>query len=486
MNTHTLRLPAAFLGEMKALLGAEYDAYIESFKEPWKPGLRVNGLKLSAGELKELVSWNLTPVPWEPSGFYYDPGETRPSRHPWYYAGLYYLQEPSAMAPAACLPVVPGDRVLDLCAAPGGKSTALAAKLKGEGLLVSNDISYSRARALLKNLEMAGASNICVVSESPEKLSGPWAGFFDKILVDAPCSGEGMFRRDEEMVKDWAQRGPAYYAPIQRQILLEAVKMLRPGGKLLFSTCTFSRLEDEENVEFLLNHCPEMELVPLTPAQVPGAVPGIGLPGVLRIFPHRAAGEGHFLALLGKKGNPEAIKGGLDGGSGGNEPCRAYDPRHARRQAGRAARMTADYAAGLRAPKDAADFLKQCTLPVNGSRFHISGENVYLLPDGLTPGLPFRFLRTGLLLGQIKKGRFEPSQALAMALGRDGFSSCLHLEPSDERVIRYLKGETIPLLSGESGEKGWQLVQCRGFSLGWAKGAGASLKNKYYPGWRWQ
>ena len=148
--------------------------------------------------------------------------------------------------------------------------------------------------------------------------------------------------------------------------------------------------------------------------------------------------------------------------------------------------MTADYAAGLRAPKDAADFLKQCTLPVNGSRFHISGENVYLLPDGLTPGLPFRFLRTGLLLGQIKKGRFEPSQALAMALGRDGFSSCLHLEPLDERVIRYLKGETIPLLSGESGEKGWQLVQCRGFSLGWAKGAGASLKNKYYPGWRWQ
>ena len=146
------------------------------------------------------------------------------------------------MAPAACLPVTPGDRVLDLCAAPGGKSTALAAKLKGEGLLVSNDISYSRALALLKNLEMAGAANICVVSESPEKLSGTWEGFFDKILVDAPCSGEGMFRRDEEMVKDWLQRGPAYYAPIQRQILLEAVKMLRPGGRLLFSTCTFSRL----------------------------------------------------------------------------------------------------------------------------------------------------------------------------------------------------------------------------------------------------
>ena len=459
------KLPQEFLREMKALLGMEYDAYIESLAETWRPGLRVNGLKLSSDEFRDLVPWRLSPVPWEQAGFYYDPDEVRPSRHPWYYAGLYYLQEPSAMAPAACLPVVPGDRVLDLCAAPGGKSTALAAKLKGEGLLVSNDISYSRARALLKNLEMAGAANICVVSESPEKLSGPWAGFFDKILVDAPCSGEGMFRRDEEMVKDWQQRGPAYYAPIQRQILLEAVKMLRPGGKLLFSTCTFSRLEDEENVEFLLNHCPEMELVPLTPEQVPGAVPGLSLPGALRIFPHRAAGEGHFLALLGKKGGSEAIKGDVNGESG---------------------RPPMVSAAGLRIPKDAADFLEQCSLPVNGSRFHISGENVYLLPDGLAPGLPLRFLRTGLLLGQVKKGRFEPSQALAMALGRGGFSSCLNLEPSDERVIRYLKGETIPLLSGESGARGWQLVQCRGFSLGWAKGTGASLKNKYYPGWRWQ
>ena len=335
------KLPQEFLREMKALLGTEYDAYIESLAETWRPGLRVNGLKLSSDEFRDLVPWRLSPVPWEQAGFYYDPDEVRPSRHPWYYAGLYYLQEPSAMAPAACLPVTPGDRVLDLCAAPGGKSTALAAKLKGEGLLVSNDISYSRARALLKNLEMAGAANICVVSESPEKLSGPWAGFFDKILVDAPCSGEGMFRRDEEMVKDWQQRGPAYYAPIQRQILLEAVKMLRPGGKLLFSTCTFSRLEDEENVEFLLNHCPEMELVPLTPAQVPGAVPGIGLPGVLRIFPHRAAGEGHFLALLGKKGGPGGHKRGT--------------------WTAKAAGRRWSSAAGLRIPKDAADFLEQCS-----------------------------------------------------------------------------------------------------------------------------
>ena len=208
--TDVRQLPEAFLLKMQKLLGEEFGQYLESFKEEWKPGLRVNTLKLSPEELAELVPWNLEPVPWADNGFYYDgtlDGEVlRPSKHPAYYAGLYYLQEPSAMTPAAMLPVVPGDRVLDLCAAPGGKSTELASKLKGRGMLVSNDISYSRARALLKNLELAGAANICVTSEAPEKLACVWPEYFDKILVDAPCSGEGMFRRDEDMVKDWKEK----------------------------------------------------------------------------------------------------------------------------------------------------------------------------------------------------------------------------------------------------------------------------------------
>ncbi len=455
------RLPAAFLREMRTLLGDEYDEYIESLKEPWHPGLRVNGLKLEPEEFEKMVSWKLKPVPWEPTGFYYNPKEVRPSRHPWYYAGLYYLQEPSAMAPASFLPVEYGDRVLDLCAAPGGKSTALAAKLRETGLLVSNDISYSRARALLKNLELAGAANMCVVSETPEKLSGPWTEFFDKILVDAPCSGEGMFRREEEMVRDWEKRGPAYYAPLQRDILVQAVRMLKPGGQLLYSTCTFSRLEDEENVEFLLQTCPEMELVPLDANRAPGAVAGIHLPGVLRFFPHRVKGEGHFLALLRKR-EDELVRRG--GGLGPN----------------------------FRRPKDKArlgelgEFLERCSLAWEPEQIFISGENVYLLPQGLDSGLPFRFLRTGLLLGRLKKGRFEPSQALAMALGRDGFSDCRNLDLEDERVFRYLKGETIPLKPDEGTAKDWQLVQCGGYPLGWTKGAGTSLKNKYYPGWRWQ
>lgn len=298
--TDVKMLPKDFLAGMKELLGKEYDQYIKSYEEEWKPGLRVNTLKLSPEEFLEFSPWKLSPVPWTKNGFYYD-SQDRPSRHPAYFAGLYYLQEPSAMTPAAMLPVEPGDKVLDVCAAPGGKSTELAAKLKGEGLLVSNDISYSRARALLKNLELTGAANIAVVSEDPEKLAEVWPEFFDKILVDAPCSGEGMFRRDDDMVKDWTSRGPEYYSPIQRRILEQAVAMLKPGGMLLYSTCTFSRLEDEDNVNFLLESHPEMELVPFNLASVPGSADGIGLNGCMRLFPHRMKGEGHFLALLRKK-----------------------------------------------------------------------------------------------------------------------------------------------------------------------------------------
>ncbi|WP_407407296.1 RsmB/NOP family class I SAM-dependent RNA methyltransferase, partial [Enterocloster sp.] len=298
--TDVKMLPKDFLAGMKELLGKEYDQYIKSYEEEWKPGLRVNTLKLSPEEFLEFSPWKLSPVPWTKNGFYYG-SQNRPSRHPAYFAGLYYLQEPSAMTPAAMLPVEPGDKVLDVCAAPGGKSTELAAKLKGEGLLVSNDISYSRARALLKNLELTGAANIAVVSEDPEKLAEVWPEFFDKILVDAPCSGEGMFRRDDDMVKDWTSRGPEYYSPIQRRILEQTVAMLKPGGMLLYSTCTFSRLEDEDNVSFLLESHPEMELVPFNLASVPGSADGIGLNGCMRLFPHRMKGEGHFLALLRKK-----------------------------------------------------------------------------------------------------------------------------------------------------------------------------------------
>lgn len=467
--TDVRQLPEAFLLKMQELLGEEFGQYLESFKEEWKPGLRVNTLKLSPGELAELVPWNLEPVPWADNGFYYDgtlDGEVlRPSKHPAYYAGLYYLQEPSAMTPAAMLPVVPGDRVLDLCAAPGGKSTELASKLKGRGMLVSNDISYSRARALLKNLELAGAANICVTSEAPEKLAGVWPEFFDKILVDAPCSGEGMFRRDEDMVKDWNEKGPEYYVPIQRQILSQAAAMLRPGGYMLYSTCTFSVEEDEENVAYVLEEFPQMQLCCLDLDKVPGACGGFGLSGCMRLFPHRLKGEGHFLALMRKKG----------GDDGGKEILPPMDPV----TAGKRVRA-------VEKEKELDAFLRQSGAEWDYGRIVIHQDNAYYLPEGLAWNLPLRFLRTGLFLGELKKGRFEPSQALAMSMKAGQFPNTVSFPGGDSRVLRYLKGETISLEGDEGPVKGWCLAAMEGFPLGWAKGTGMSLKNKYYPGWRWQ
>ena len=467
--TDVRQLPEAFLLKMQELLGEEFGQYLESFKEEWKPGLRVNTLKLSPGELAELVPWNLEPVPWADNGFYYDgtlDGEVlRPSKHPAYYAGLYYLQEPSAMTPAAMLPVVPGDRVLDLCAAPGGKSTELASKLKSRGMLVSNDISYSRARALLKNLELAGAANICVTSEAPEKLAGVWPEFFDKILVDAPCSGEGMFRRDEDMVKDWNEKGPEYYVPIQRQILSQAAAMLRPGGYMLYSTCTFSVEEDEENVAYVLEEFPQMQLCCLDLDKVPGACGGFGLSGCMRLFPHRLKGEGHFLALMRKKG----------GDDGGKEILPPMDPV----TAGKRVRA-------VEKEKELDAFLRQSGAEWDYERIVIHQDNAYYLPEGLAWNLPLRFLRTGLFLGELKKGRFEPSQALAMSMKAGQFPNTVSFPGGDSRVLRYLKGETISLEGDEGPVKGWCLAAMEGFPLGWAKGTGMSLKNKYYPGWRWQ
>lgn len=472
--TDVRQLPEAFLLKMQELLGKEYGQYLESFKEEWKPGLRVNTWKLEPRELAKLVPWNLEPVPWADNGFYYDgtPDEEalRPSKHPAYYAGLYYLQEPSAMTPAAMLPVVPGDRVLDLCAAPGGKSTELASKLKGRGMLVSNDISYSRARALLKNLELAGAANICVTSEAPEKLAGVWPEFFDKILVDAPCSGEGMFRRDEDMVKDWNEKGPEYYVPIQRRILSQAAAMLKPGGYMLYSTCTFSVEEDEGNVSYVLEKFPQMELCCLDLDKVPGACGGFGLSGCMRLFPHRLRGEGHFLALMRKKGGDNGICPPVD-----KVVCPPAD----------------DGAAGKRVravekEKELDAFLRQSGVEWDYGRIVIHQDNAYYLPEGLAWNLPLRFLRTGLLLGELKKGRFEPSQALAMSMKAGQFPNTVSFPAGDSRVLRYLKGETISLEGDEGPVKGWCLAAMEGFPLGWAKGTGMSLKNKYYPGWRWR
>lgn len=448
-----IQLPNEFLQEMESLLGEEYGQYLDSFDRPRNYGLRVNTLKWTPEECEKRLPWPLEPVPWTENGFFYD-GRFQPSKDPYYYGGLYYLQEPSAMAPAALLPVEPGDMVLDLCAAPGGKSTELGARLKGRGMLVANDVSSSRAKGLLKNLELFGVANACVTSETPERLAAAFPEFFNKILVDAPCSGEGMFRKDPDMIKDWAERGPKYYSLIQREILKEAVKMLRPGGTLLYSTCTFSRAEDEEMVQWVLESFPDMEPVPLPAFE--GACGGIGLTGCLRLFPHKVRGEGHFMALLKKKGSKEE-------GTADSQRREDFKP-----------------------DGEFADFLKDTRLIWDPGRMARKQDRIYYLPEGFSQAPGLRYLRTGLFMGTLKKERFEPSQALAMTLGERSYGSAISFDREDERVIRYLKGETIALKEGEDPKKGWCLVCVDGFGLGFARRNNGMLKNKYYPGWRWQ
>ncbi len=252
-------LPDKFTDKMQRLLGNEYDNYLACFDEPRYYGLRVNTEKISVEKFRQICPFEITPVPWISNGFYYDGDQTAPSKHPYYAAGLYYLQEPSAMTPADRLPIEPGDRVLDLCAAPGGKATELGAKLGGTGLLAANDISNSRARGLLKNIEVFGIGNVLVLSEEPGKLTDYFPEYFDKILIDAPCSGEGMFRKDKKMVKAWDEHGPEYFQNIQKSIILQAAQMLRPGGQMLYSTCTFDPMENEGIIRHLIHKCPEDE-----------------------------------------------------------------------------------------------------------------------------------------------------------------------------------------------------------------------------------
>ena len=454
-------LPQEFLNKMKTLLGAEYEEFLASYDRPRNFGLRVNVGKISPEEFQKLAPFHLQPVPWTENGFYYtleEDNSVLPARHPFYYAGLYYLQEPSAMTPAAMLKVTPGEKVLDLCAAPGGKATELGARLHGKGLLVANDISASRAKALLKNIEVFGISNAFVTNETPAHLAGQFPEFFDKILVDAPCSGEGMFRKDPAVAKAWDAEKPFACAKQQKEIITQAANMLAPGGQMLYSTCTFSPEENEQVIAYLLDSREDMEVLELP--QVEGFSRGIHLSRCVRIWPHKMNGEGHFLALLQKKGQKAAVKEEVTDRSTGNKKINSPEMQ---------------------------EFFQDITMPINWNRVEIRKDQAYYVPEETKGRTGLTFLRNGLYLGEIRKGRFEPSQSLAMALKKEEYASVVDLEASDERVMKYLKGETLEVGDLHSArEKGWQLVCVNGYPLGWGKLVNGTLKNKYHTGWRAQ
>lgn len=452
-------LPEPFLRRLQRQLGQEYESYLASLDRPRAVALRFNPLKTQDFPVLPFVQ---EPVPWADYGYYYDP-DARPGLHVWHEAGLYYLQEASAMAPVTLLDPQPGERICDLCAAPGGKTTQIAGKMMGEGLLVCNEINPKRAKILSRNIERMGVANALVLNHHPSELERVFTGAFDKVLVDAPCSGEGMFRKDPEAARVWSPEKSAACAKQQREIISQAARMLRPGGLLLYSTCTFSPEENEQIIAGLLRERQDMRLMDLEGYEGFGAGrPDLadGNPDLVkcvRIWPHRMAGEGHFLALLQKEG-----------------------------EAGRQKERPASERPGL--SKGERKSLEEFFSEVSGfaiDRMEVRKGRVYYRSGITEEQKGLTFLRNGLYLGELKKDRFEPGQAFAMALKKDSYGSVLDFGREDERVVRYLKGETVTVDDLPVGRrKGWQLVCVEGYPLGWGKLVNGTLKNKYASGWR--
>ena len=454
-----MNLPEDYILQMKTLLNEEYDDYISSFNDERLYGMRVNTLKMNLDEFNNKKLYEITPVKWCEEGFYYNGADIRPSKSPYYHAGLYYLQEPSAMSTGAVADVKPGERVLDVCAAPGGKSTQTGAKLEGEGILVTNDISTSRTKALLKNIELFGITNAVVLNESPKKIADKFPDFFDKIIIDAPCSGEGMFRKDPDVIKAWGKDMTDFCISAQYEILEACSRAVCEGGYIIYSTCTFNPDENERQIESFLERHPDFELCGI-PAEL-----GLdrGRPEWTksksdifakcgRLWPYKTKGEGHFVAKMRK------VSGG----------CRTSFSDHENKK--------------IEGFEYFEDFIREnIKIEFNGD-FETFGEKLYILPKGLPSFNGLRVVRNGWYLGDIKKKRFEPSQAFAMGLSSNNVRLTEELNDYDT-AVKYLKGET---LQTNLKKDGWVLVTFDGLTLGWAKSQKGRLKNKYLPGWKWE
>lgn len=521
-------LPKNFLDRMQWMLGDEYEAFLDALGQERYQALRLNALKIrsdgsSAADLSKgrTEFAHLTKVPWAENCYYYEVSD-QPGKHPCHAAGVYYIQEPSAMAPAELLDVEPGERVLDLCAAPGGKSTQIAARLGGEGFLLCNEIHPARAKILSENVERLGIANAYVTNETPERLAELFPEYFDKILVDAPCSGEGMFRKNEAACEEWSRENVAMCAERQDAILDCAAGMLKPGGKLVYSTCTFAPAENEGSVSRFLERRADFRLLPIEKetlgltgcdgraaylkekigqpfacpedsGRMTGGYPIAGadsfagcggkagmeqgadshpeaaenlsedpLEYTLRLWPHKMKGEGHFAALFQRAGElPEGYRSNSRNGLVTGVP-----------------------------EKELGEYFQFCQdtfgkreLPVGQNRQAVYirfGDNIYLVSPQMPSVKGLKVLRPGLHVGTLKKNRFEPSHALALALAPGGVRHVRNLNSCEGTAVSYLKGATFPA----EGEKGWYLICIDGFGAGWGKLAGGIMKNHYPKGLR--
>lgn len=449
-------LPEDFKRRIKNLLNDEYDDFIESYKKEKYRGIRVNTLKISVEDFKKICPFKLVDsVPWESRGFYID--EEKPGKSPYHSAGLYYVQEPSAMSPVPELDITKGQKVLDLCAAPGGKSTQAACYLGGEGFIVSNEIDGKRAKILSENIERMGIKNAVVLNNAPDRLTEFFPEYFDRIIVDAPCSGEGMFRKDEQAQSEWNEGEVYGCAARQKEILESADKMLKCGGRMIYSTCTFS-LEENEMVidDFVKNHS---NYIIINIDKKFGFLPGFsgkvnndGLSRAARLFPYKIKGEGHFMCLLEKQG--------VD-----NLKYKTIECNLSRED-----KKTMD------------EFMVQNIKNYvdNGTLYKVRDE-VYSVPKDLCSVKGLKVLRCGMHIGTLKKGRFEPSHSFALCLNAGNVQRSVDFNADSPEILKYLEGNTLPVDIGD----GWCLVCVGGYSIGWGKISKKVLKNHYPKGLRW-
>lgn len=459
-----MNLPIEFEKKMKAFLGDEWDDFLYSYDNNRFQALRFNTLKVQSPEermriLKTLKISSDKKVSWANEAYYFDEN-VRPGKHPYHEMGLYYIQEPSAMSAAALLAPKPGMRVLDLCAAPGGKSTQLARYLGDSGLLVSNEINTQRSRILSQNIERMGIKNAIVTNEDSFVLASHFPGFFNAIQVDAPCSGEGMFRKLPEAIEQWSVENVAICAARQKKILDNAAVMLKPGGTIVYSTCTFSKEENEDVIEYFLERHPDFTLEEME-----------------RFWPHKVDGEGHFVAKLVRRGCVDTdLKADRKTKKNKNSKNRKNETKPA---------LTKENMKLL------SEFLDETISEdmaawIKNSRLVMFGEQLYRLPDMEVDIKGLKVQRAGLHIGEFKKQRFEPSHSLALALKLNDAKNVVKLTCDNPQTIGFFNGQSVMLSDEQAAEckKGWALVCVDGYTAGWGKVNGTQVKNHYPKGLR--
>ena len=477
-----MNLPIEFEKKMKAFLGNEWDDFLYSYDNNRFQALRFNTLKVQSPEerMRILKVLGISPdkkVSWADEAYYFDEN-VRPGKHPYHEMGLYYIQEPSAMSAAALLAPKPGMRVLDLCAAPGGKSTQLATYLGDSGLLVSNEINTQRSRILSQNIERMGIKNAIVTNEDSFVLASHFPGFFNAIQVDAPCSGEGMFRKLPEAIEQWSMENVAICAARQKEILDNAAVMLKPGGTIVYSTCTFSKEENENVIEYFLERHPDFTLEEME-----------------RFWPHKVDGEGHFVAKLVRRGSVNELGADYDVCE---DSCNKVedtglkaDRKTKKNKNSKNRKNETKPALTKENMKLLTEFLDETISEdmaawIKNSRLVMFGEQLYRLPDMEVDIKGLKVQRAGLHIGEFKKQRFEPSHSLALALKLSEAKNVVKLTWDDPQTTGFFNGQSVMLSDEQTAEckKGWALVCVDGYTAGWGKVNGTQVKNHYPKGLR--